>query len=157
MSERAPYQVLVFPYFKSKEQELEYCIFRRKDMGAWQGVAGGGEVGETPLESAKRETFEEAGITSDNRFVQLSSISSVPVEAISGFIWGEDVLVIPEYSFAVRVKSKEIHLKDEHSKFEWLNFDEAMGRLEWDSNRSALWELNHRLTKNKLSNIKNVT
>lgn len=55
---RAPYQVLIFPYIKTDES-IQYGIFNRSDYGYWQGIAGGGEDGETPIESAKREAFEE--------------------------------------------------------------------------------------------------
>ena len=153
---RAPYQILVFPYHKTDEGQIKYCVFKRKDLEVWQGIAGGGVKGESPLETAKREAFEEAEIASENKMFQLSSIASIPVEAISGFIWGDDTLVIPEYSFGVEVSSKNIHLHNEHIRHEWVTYEEAMDKLKWDSNRTALWELNHRLTENKLKNTKNV-
>ncbi len=146
---RAPYQVLVFPYIK-KDQGINYCIFKRKDMKVWQAVSGGGEEGETPLEAAKREAKEEANIPTKNSFFQLSSTASIPVEAIRGFLWGEDVLVIPEYTFGVEVDDEKIGLKDEHTEYKWGTYEEISEKLEWDSNKTALWELNHRLTKNKL-------
>ena len=151
---RAPFQILVFPYLKTKSGNIKYCIFKRKDLKTWQGIAGGGENEESPIETAKRETFEEAGISTKNKFIQLSSIASIPVEAISGFIWGKDTLVIPEYSFGVEVRNKDISLKDEHTKYEWMSFEEGLEKLEWDSNKTALWELNYRLTKNKSKPIK---
>lgn len=153
---RAPYQILVFPYYKTDKGQIEYCIFKRKDLNVWQGIAGGGVKGESSLEAAERETFEEAEITSESKMFQLNSVASIPVEAISGFIWGDDTLVIPEYSFAVEVSNKNVHLHDEHTKYKWVTYEEAMSKLKWDSNRTALWELNHRLTKNKLKNTKNV-
>lgn len=150
---RAPYQILVFPYIK-KSSDIKYCLFKRGDLKVWQGIAGGGEEGESPLETAKREAYEEAGIALDSKMTQLSSIASIPVEAISGFIWGEDVVVIPEYSFGVEVESDSILLSDEHPTSEWLSYEDAQKKLNWDSNRTALWELNHRLTNNKLPKSK---
>jgi len=58
---RKPYQVIVFPYIKTKKG-YRYAIFKRKDLKFWQGIPGGGENRETPIQSAKREAFEEAGI-----------------------------------------------------------------------------------------------
>ncbi|MED2150943.1 NUDIX pyrophosphatase, partial [Bacillus thuringiensis] len=49
---RAPYQVLIFPYIKTVDS-IQYAIFNRSDYGYWQGIAGGGEDGEIPIESAK--------------------------------------------------------------------------------------------------------
>lgn len=47
MGKRAPYQVLVIP-FVLKEHGIEYGILKRSDVGYWQAIAGGGEMGETP-------------------------------------------------------------------------------------------------------------
>lgn len=145
---RAQYQTLIFPYLKTGNS-IKYCIFKRKDINVWQAISGGGEVGETPMETAKRESLEEAGISSESNFFQLSSVASIPVEAIRGFIWGEDVLVIPEYTFGVEVNSENIDLRDEHTEYNWGTYKETMKKLKWDSNKTALWELNHRLIKNK--------
>ena len=84
---RAPYQILVFPYIK-KDGITKYCLLKREDLKVWQGIAGGGEEGELPIETAKREAHEEAGIPLVNKIFQLSSTASIPVVAISGFIWG---------------------------------------------------------------------
>lgn len=45
--------------------------------------------GETPMESAKREAFEEAGITRDYPYIELESMSSLPVEDVVGASFGE--------------------------------------------------------------------
>ncbi|OTY16917.1 NUDIX pyrophosphatase, partial [Bacillus thuringiensis serovar navarrensis] len=111
---RAPYQVLIFPYIKT-DDSIQYGIFNRSDYGYWQGIAGGGEDGETPIESAKREAFEEAGITRESPYIKLDSVSSLPVEDVVGeFLWGEDVYVIKEFSFGVKVPTKNIKLSKEH-------------------------------------------
>jgi hypothetical protein len=39
---RAPFQVLVIPFRRSADGELEFCLLKRSDMGIWQFVAGGG-------------------------------------------------------------------------------------------------------------------
>ncbi|MEQ3592153.1 NUDIX pyrophosphatase [Bacillus albus] len=144
---RAPYQVLIFPYIIT-EDTIQYAIFNRSDYGYWQGIAGGGEDGETPIESAKRETFEEAGILREFPYIELDSVSSLPVEDVVGeFLWGDDVYVIKEFSFGVQVSTKNISLSKEHSNYKWLCFEEAVTLLKWDSNKTALWELNKRLLK----------
>ena len=106
---RAPYQVLIFPYIKT-DDSIQYAIFNRSDYAYWQGIAGGGEDGEIPIESAKREAFEEAGITRECSYIQLDSVSSLPVEDVVGeFLWGEEVYVIKEFSFGVKVPTKTSH------------------------------------------------
>ncbi|HDR4424051.1 TPA: NUDIX pyrophosphatase [Bacillus cereus] len=144
---RSPYQVLIFPYIIT-DDSIQYAIFNRSDYGYWQGIAGGGEDGESPIESAKREAFEEARILSEYHYIKLDSVSSLPVEDVVGeFLWGEDVYVIKEFSFGVKVPTKDISLSKEHSNYKWLSFEEAVTLLKWDSNKTALWELNKRLLR----------
>ena len=151
---RAPYQILVFPYIKITDEEIKYCLFKRNDLEVWQGIAGGGEIEESPIQAAIREANEEAGTPLESKITQLSSISPIPVTAISGFVWGEDTLVIPEYSFGVELISKEIKLSNEHTQYEWLTHEKATKKLNWDSNRTALWELDYRLTHNKMGSVR---
>ncbi|WP_406541366.1 hypothetical protein [Clostridium ljungdahlii] len=51
---RAPCQVLVFPYYIN-DKGIEYAIFHRNDEDWWQAISGGGEDGETIMESAKEK------------------------------------------------------------------------------------------------------
>jgi dATP pyrophosphohydrolase len=52
---------------------------------------------------------------------------------------------VPEYSFGVDVGACDLQLSDEHKEFQWLSYAEALTRLTYDSNKTALWELNQRL------------
>jgi dATP pyrophosphohydrolase len=142
---RAAFQVLVLPYLQSAEG-TRYALFRRADADYWQGVAGGGEADESPLQAARRETAEEAGLLDDHDFVALDARSTIPVVYVTGeFTWGSDVLVIPEYTFGVRAPGPELTLSDEHTEYAWFTLDDAAKAVQWDSNRTALWELDHRL------------
>lgn len=119
---------------------------KRSDSGWWQAVAGGGEGEETPLEAAKRETVEESGIPQDSLFVQLDTVVPVPVtEFRDSHLWGEDVYVIPQYCFGVSANDIRIVLSYEHTESRWLNYEEAHNLLEFDGNKTALWELDKRL------------
>jgi len=33
----------------------------------------------------------------------------------------------------------------EHMDYKWADYNTARGMLRWDSNKNALWELNHRV------------
>ncbi len=144
---RAPFQVLVLPYVTTDDRSVRYALLRREPTtgGYWQGVAGGGEDNETPLQAAQRETLEEAGIQSSNGWIELDSMSMVPVVQVCGFAWGEDVLVIPNHCFGVAVTNERLVLSEEHTEYRWMTYEEAMDSLHWEDNRTALWELNHRL------------
>ena len=150
---RAKYQVLVIPYRKSDDEVL-YCIFQRSDMAdCWQFVAGGEEEDGAPLISARREAFEEAGIPLDAHFIQLETTSSISTEHFpkARLHWGERCLVIPEYCFAVELPHKSIRISDEHTRFAWVDYATAMERLQYDSNKVALWELDNKIKLEVLS------
>ena len=52
---------------------------------------------------------------------------------------------MPEHSFGVDCTDRALTLSDEHDTVEWLPYAEASARFTYDSNRTALWELNQRL------------
>lgn len=143
---RAPFNVLIYPYRRLSSGEFVYAILKRSEGGYWQAVAGGGEDDETPLEAARRETFEEVDIPKDSRFLRLDTVISVPVTAFAdSYLWGEDVYVIPQYCFGVQVADNRIVLSDEHTEYRWLAVEEASNLLRYDNNRTALWELDRRI------------
>lgn len=142
---RAPFQILVLPYRKTRDA-LEFAVLRRSDYFCWQGVAGGGEDDETPLEAAKREAFEEAGISSVGDFLPLQASCTKLVTLFQdNGTWDPALYVIPEHSFGADCTGQTLTLSSEHVMMEWLPYKEAHARFTYDSNRTALWELNQRL------------
>ena len=142
---RAPFQILAIPY-KTEDQDTLYCVFHRADHDQWQFIAGGGEDTEPPLEAAKREAWEESGVKSD-RWTELKSLAYLPADVISEKhrrAWPKDTYVIPEYAFAFRCTGP-LRLSDEHTECLWLPYGQALQKLTWDSNRTALYELHCRL------------
>ena len=144
---RAPFQILAIPY-RIVDGTPMYCVFHRADHDQWQFIAGGGEDNETPLAAAKRETFEEGGVHS-TQWLGLKSLSYIPVTIISEMRrkhWDSSTYVIPEYTFGFECQD-DVRLSPEHTDCVWLTYDEASQKLKWDSNRTALYELNCRLKK----------
>lgn len=142
---RAPFNVLVFPYIKV-DANFEYALLKRSDYGFWHGVAGGGEDSETALETARRETYEEAGISMESSFLQLDTINSIPVIAFAvGDLWGKNVYVVPQYTFGVLANNRQITLSREHTEYKWLRYEQAYDMLKYDGNKTALWELDRKL------------
>lgn len=150
---RAPYNVLILPYFQ-KDNNLIYCIFKREDMDIWQFVAGGGENEETPLIAAKRESLEEAGISSTLIFQELQSMCYVSLNNFSiedSKHWG-NIYVIPVYTFGVRLYSLNINISDEHTAYRWCTYEVAMKLLHFDLDKTALYELNERIKDDHWNN-----
>jgi dATP pyrophosphohydrolase len=148
---RSPLNVLVFPFRGTPVAGLEYAVFQRADGddGCWQAVAGGVEVGETPLRAAKRELEEETGLRPRRRWMRLDAHATVPARVFRDWpSWGPNVFVVRELAFGTEVAVAEsIRLSSEHLTLEWLTYPNARDRLRWDSNRTALWELHTRLTE----------
>ena len=145
---RAPFQVLIFPYRQIGDSEYEYAILRRADKGYWHVVAGGGEDDETPLEAARRETYEETGLPDNSTFLQLDTVSSVPVtEFVDRHLWSDDRYVVPQYFFGVLAGEGEIVLSHEHTECRWVRYPEAYQLLKYDDNKTALWELDRKLKR----------
>ena len=144
---RAPLQILAIPYRIVYGGPI-YCVFRRSDSDYWQFIAGGGEDAETPLEAARREIFEEGGVKSEN-IIQLTSMCYVQADIFQKrhlYGWPDDMYVIPEYSFGFEC-NEDIVLSREHTDCVWLSYEEARAKCKWDSNRTALYELNCILTE----------
>lgn len=148
---RAPFQVLVLPFRAKGDAVPEYCVLYRSDLRYWQFVAGGGEGEETPEQAARREAFEECGVPITNSMYRLQSHDTVPViDFQDRHHWPPQLYVIPQYAFATHVESKDIVLSSEHAEARWLKYDAAQELLQWQSNQTALWELNERLRRDDL-------
>lgn len=142
---RTPFQILAIPY-KIIDGSTLYCVFHRADFDQWQFIAGGGENEETPIQAAKREVYEECGCD-PKKLIKLKSTAYIPATVISEKHrrhWNENTFVIPEHTFGFECK-ESIKLSREHTDCVWLSYEEAYKKLKWDSNRTALYELNCRL------------
>jgi dATP pyrophosphohydrolase len=119
---RAPFQVLVLPWRRRGDAtaSIEVAVFHRVDYDVWQFVSGGGELGETPLDAAKREGFEEAGIATTASYLPLDSQATVPACWFPAWsTWPANILVIPEHAFAVEVD--EVQRSDEDRDLRWCS------------------------------------
>ena len=153
---RAPFQVLIIPFIR-EGSEYYYAVFKRSDLDVWQFIAGGGEGSENPIQAMKREAEEEALIDRNASFVQLAALNTIPAVNIHGLNWGKDIVMIPEFAFGIELPSRDIKIGNEHMEYLWLSCEEAMKKLKYDSNKSAVWELDYRLKNDNFNGIeKNV-
>lgn len=146
-----PYHVHIFLYRK-RSDIYEYALFQRSDLpDIWQGIAGGGEEGESILQSAQRECAEEGGIINPNPLYYLDNVSCMKSTVFPTWVevWGRDVLVLPMYFFAMPYDN-DIILSEEHLDFMWLPFEQASKKVKMPDQNVALWELHERLLRGNL-------
>lgn len=145
-----PMQVIVIPFRLREAHDPEYAIFRRSDDAKWQPIAGGAEDAETPVEAARREASEEAGLPFSTPLYELQSLDSVPVFFPRPRNLARRSVLVPQICFAADATDLELEISDERTKIEWLDYDSATARPAYQSNATALWELNERLKRRDL-------
>ena len=143
---RLPIQVCVF-LFREQEHGREYLLLHRvTELGAfWQGVTGAPEEGETLLQAAAREVFEETGLTP----VGICSVDFTyrfPVIDEWREAYGPDPDEIVEHVFVAKVDGGDPELSWEHDAWGWRVPEEAASMLKWPNNIEALWRCEAFLT-----------
>ncbi|HEV8649114.1 MAG TPA: NUDIX domain-containing protein [Actinomycetes bacterium] len=148
---RAPFQILVLPFRRTVPGEFEVAVLQRADDANWQGVAGGGQVGESVVQAARREALEEAGVPATAPLYALKTHDTVPVSSFAAKDqWPPGTYVIPQHCFACDLTGIDIALSHEHTAVRWASLDQAYALLRYDSNKNALWELAERLRRDDL-------
>jgi len=150
---RQPKQVHIYLYRKNLFGIDEFAIFQRADNELWwQGICGGLEDGETIETGARREIFEEAGISDKLPLYRLDTESYLPAYIFhkqTQEIWGKDTVVIPMYFFAMPFDGI-IKISNEHKEFRWLPYKEAKELVYFHDQKTALWEVKERLIRGNL-------
>lgn len=95
--------------------------------GGWFVVTGGIENGEAHEKAVTREILEETGLIT-KRIISLNW-SSV-------YNWCNEVC--EEHNFISFVESGDVLLNEEHSKYEWLNLDDFVKKINWDDDKELL-------------------
>jgi 8-oxo-dGTP pyrophosphatase MutT (NUDIX family) len=111
---------IVTSFIKNKNKLL---ILKRSDKvrsmkGLWSGVSGIIEKGETPINRAKIEIFEEIGIKED----KITLVKSIEKMKILSPQYENHEWEI--FSFLFETKETKIKLNWENSDFKWINKNE---------------------------------
>lgn len=148
---RAPIEVVVIPFRRVGAGAHEFALFQRSDDHKWQPIAGGAEDDESPVQAARREAHEEAGTPIDAPMLPLQSMNTVPVQLFRDRQhWPTDLYVVPQHVFAVDATALRLAISAEHLRLAWVSYAEACRLVAYQSNATALWELNERLTNDDL-------
>ena len=121
--------------FRNASNKNEFLLLNYP-QGHWDFVKGKVEQGETPYETASRETKEETGI-SDIEFIDGFEES---VEYNFKFK-NEDIRKTVVF-FLAKTNEKKITLSHEHNDFVWLEYDDAIKKTTFRNAKNVLSKTN---------------
>lgn len=118
----------------NEDSPFEFLVLQRSDVqkrypSMWQVVTGKVDEGETMVDCAKRELFEETGLV---------PIKFWTLPYVSTFYEPKDDTMNLVPVFGVEVSYEDtVKLSDEHQNFEWLSDEEAFQLLELPSHHQG--------------------
>ncbi|MBL8960642.1 MAG: NUDIX domain-containing protein [Gemmatimonadetes bacterium] len=104
--------------------------------GAWEGVHGSIEPGESPEDAAAREFAEETGLP----LLRLYSIGTNPF-----YVPSRRTVQVAVVFAALTDSRLSPRLAEEHDAFEWMGLAEALERATWPRTHQALRDVHHLL------------
>lgn len=130
-------QSAVVPY-RLNENEIEVLLVTSIKKKKWILPKGYVEYSLTPFESAKKEAFEEAGITGSNE-----------TEEIGEFINGknENKKLVRVYLMKV-IEQMDDYPEKNLRKRKWFKLDEAINTVDSEGIKGILIKLKERILKN---------
>ena len=144
MSFKIPQSVLVVIH----TPDLKVLMMERRDWpGWWQSVTGSREAGDASLaDTARREVSEETGLDVGERLSDWDLINRYAIYGRWRPRYAPDVTHNVEHTFGIEVAAPfaaTLH-PDEHVRYIWLNWRDALGRCYSGTNRAALVRLAER-------------
>ena len=132
-------QVVVF---SRRNRGLEYLLLKRvtEQGGFWQTVTGSLEASETHREAARREVMEETGIAINiDDLIELGITNVFEIAPKWRWKYAPQVTHNEEVCFAVEVDKLKVRIDPlEHQEYRWVDYQAAIGMLQWDSSKHAL-------------------
>ncbi len=149
---RQPIQVAIYCVKIRKNLPL-YLMLKRIWVGGdfWQGVTGGVENNETLKTATLRELNEETGYK-PKELMKIDYIYKFPPPKDMFKLYDKHYDFITEHSYLALIDSDKDPILDpeEHYKFKWCPFEEAMNLLFWEGNKTALTHCNELLNSKLL-------
>ena len=134
---KRPESVLVVVY----TQDNEILALRRKHPNYfWQSVAGSLEWDETPEQAARRELYEETGLSDTDQLLNWHRCNEFLIYPIWRHRYAPGVISNKEHLFSLKIEAPCRIVLDprEHSEYRWLSLSEATTRISSHTNRDAV-------------------
>lgn len=140
--------VFIVVYRKQEDSRLEYLILKRKKHWlGWEFPKGGINAGEKPIQTAKRECFEESGL-------KVIKIQAYPQKG--SYLYPKKLADRPDFKgqtwklFSAQVKFGKVKFDSkEHSGFLWLDFNKALKKITYANQKKCLKIVNKKISKEK--------
>ncbi len=121
-----------FVLVRTRGGQQEYLLLRNRERGEWGLPKGHAEPGESELQTARRETKEETGLTDLKRLRLFRTELRYPASRA-----GVRYLKAAVY-FIARLRSGEVALSEEHDAVLWARLPEALEQMPHENLKATL-------------------
>ena len=125
--------------FRNASNKNEFLLLNYP-QGHWDFIKGKVEQGETPHETALRETKEETDI-SDIEF-----IDGFEESVEYNFKFKNEDIHKKVIFFLAKTSEKNIHLSHEHNDYIWLEYNDALKKTTFENAKNVLTKANEFLS-----------
>ena len=136
---KIPISILVIIYTKNKDVLL---LKKNNDKDMWQSVTGSLNENEEPVEAAKREVFEETGLSTKN-LIDCNKQYVFEIYEMWRHKYEDGVTHNTEHVFLLELENK-VDIKidsNEHTQYEWITRVKAAEKVFSHTNRQAIFDL----------------
>lgn len=130
-----------FVLFRMNHQDRQYLLLRHRNDGHWAFPKGRLESGEDEFKAAVREIFEETCID------QLHPIPGFRETSRYCFQRNGQRIAKSVAYFLAETPQLNVALSSEHTDFQWLRFEDAIGALSYEESRRILFDANRLLAE----------
>jgi len=125
--------------FRNDSGKNEFLLLNYP-QGHWDFVKGKVEQGETPHETALRETKEETGITN------IEFIDGFEESVEYDFRFKKENIHKKVIFFLAKTNEKNIKLSHEHNDYLWLEYNDALKKTTFENAKNVLTKANEFLS-----------
>ncbi len=126
--------------FRKEDSKILFLLLHYPS-GHWDFVKGKMEKGESPHETAVRETEEETGIT------DLSFLENFEEWIKYDFQYQGELVHKKVVFFLAETKTKEVKISHEHLNYTWMDYNTSMEKTTFDNAKTVLTRAQTLLTK----------
>jgi len=122
----------------------EFLMLRRtRPSDFWQSVTGSLEWGESAVQAARRELYEETGMMVGNGLINLHCQEKFPILPAWRSRYPANAHTNTEHWFALRLPGRrQPRLRaDEHTEYRWVPYAQALRLASSWTNRKAIRQL----------------